>query len=110
MHLHLLVCLRTVPIVVISKLSNELLVGLLALCHFLADYKDFISLQVLEGADTIFKGTDVCTGTVETGEALLIEKSHSGELMGHLGVLGFVVRFLFFQQLIFNPQCLNLVF
>jgi hypothetical protein len=30
--------------------------------------------------------------------------------MGYLGELGFVVRFLFLQQLIFDPQSLYLVF
>jgi len=30
--------------------------------------------------------------------------------MGYLGVLGLVVRFLFLQKLIFDPQGLNLVF
>ena len=77
MHLHLLVSFRTVPIVVISQLLNELLVAFLALCHFLADCEDFVGLQLLEGADTVFKGPDVCTGTLETRETLLIEESHS---------------------------------
>jgi hypothetical protein len=30
--------------------------------------------------------------------------------MGHLGVHRFEVRFLFFQQLIFNPKGLDLIF
>ena len=77
MHLHLLVSLRSVPIVVVPQLLNELLVALLALGHFLADCEDLVGLQLLEGADTVFKGPDVRTGTLETREALLIEESHS---------------------------------
>lgn len=71
-------CFRAVPIVVIPQLPNELLVTLLALCHFLADCEDFVGFQLLEGADAIFKGPDVCTGTVETRQALLVEECHSG--------------------------------